>query len=44
MKALLVNGSPHTVKGVHVSILDTFEEGLKEAGSEVYVKADDAAE
>jgi len=35
MKALLVNGSPHTVKGVHVSILDIFEEGLREAGSEV---------
>ncbi len=35
MKALLVNGSPHTVKGVHVSILDSFEEGLREAGSDV---------
>jgi len=35
MKTLLVNGSPHTVKGVHVSILDTFEEGLRKAGSEV---------
>ena len=35
MKALLVNGSPHTVRGVHVSILDTFEEGLRKAGSDV---------
>ena len=35
MKALLVNGSPHTVKGVHVSMLDSFEEGLREAGSDV---------
>jgi multimeric flavodoxin WrbA len=35
MKALLVNGSPHTVKGVHVSMLDVFEEGLREAGSDV---------
>ena len=35
MKALLVNGSPHTARGVHASILDTFEEGLRKAGSEV---------
>jgi len=35
MKALLVNGSPHTVKGVHVTMLDNFEEGLREAGSDV---------
>ena len=35
MNALLVNGSPHTVKGVHVSMLDNFEEGLREAGSDV---------
>jgi multimeric flavodoxin WrbA len=35
MKALLVNGSPHTVRGVHVSILDTFEVGLRKAGSDV---------
>ncbi len=31
----MVNGSPHTVDGVHVSILDVFEEGLREAGSDV---------
>ncbi len=35
MNTLLVNGSPHTVKGVHVSMLDTFEEGIREAGSDV---------
>ena len=35
MKALLVNGSPDTVRGMHVTILDIFEEGLREAGSEV---------
>lgn len=35
MKALLVNGSPDTVRGMHVTILNNFEEGLKEAGSEV---------
>jgi multimeric flavodoxin WrbA len=34
MRTLLVNGSPHTVQGVHVSILDSFEKGLKKAGSE----------
>jgi len=35
LKALLVNGSPDTVRGMHVAILDIFEEGLKEAGSKV---------
>ena len=34
MKALLVNGSPHTVKGVHASILDTFEDCLRLRGLE----------
>jgi multimeric flavodoxin WrbA len=35
LKALLVNGSPDMVRGMYVTILDKFEEGLKEAGSEV---------
>ncbi|MBA7609916.1 hypothetical protein ES703_17116 [subsurface metagenome] len=35
MKALLVNGSPDMVRGMHVTILNNFEEGLKEAGTEV---------
>lgn len=35
MKALLVNGSPDTVRGMHVTVLDIFEEGLKEAGANV---------
>ena len=34
MRTFLVNGSPHTVQGVHVSILDSLEKGLMNAGSE----------
>jgi multimeric flavodoxin WrbA len=34
MRTLLVNGSPHAVKGVHITIIDAFEKGLQNAGSE----------
>jgi multimeric flavodoxin WrbA len=34
MRTLLVNGSPHTIQGVHVSILNAFEKGLTKGGSE----------
>lgn len=35
MKALLLNGSPHTEGGVHATMLRYLEEGLREAGAEV---------
>ena len=35
MKALLLNGSPHTEGGVHVTMLRYLEEGLRKAGAEV---------
>lgn len=35
MKALLLNGSPHTEGGVHITMLRYLEEGLREAGAEV---------
>lgn len=35
MKALLLNGSPHTEGGAHVTMLRYLEEGLREAGAEV---------
>ena len=35
MKALLVNGSPNRVRGVHATILDSFGEGLREAEVDV---------
>jgi multimeric flavodoxin WrbA len=35
LKALLLNGSPHTEGGVHVTMLRYLEEGLREAGAEV---------
>ena len=35
MKVLTLNGSPHTERGVHATMLRYLEEGMKEAGAEV---------
>jgi len=35
MKTLIVNGSPHTERGNHVSMIEALERGLTKAGSEV---------
>lgn len=35
MKVLTLNGSPHTERGVHATMLRYLEEGLEEAGAEV---------
>ncbi len=35
MKVLVLNGSPHTERGVHVTMLQHLEEGLRGAGAEV---------
>ena len=35
MKALVLNGSPHTERGAHVTMLQHLEGGLRDAGAEV---------
>jgi len=35
MNSFLINGSPDTSNGIHSSLLDSLEKGLREAGSEI---------